>query len=123
MKKLMTILSVAMITAAAWIKYTDSANLVWSIGDKDLSGSEFALAPDGFEKFIENDFGFEDDYFIIGHNEIQNDFPFSGTGACAIGASACCGSTDPQHRIQPKCRLPIYTDRPSFFCRGPELLL
>lgn len=76
MKKLMTILSVAMITAAAWIKYTDSDNLIWSIGDKDLSGSEFALAPDGFEKFIENDFGFEDDYFIIGHNEIQNDFPY-----------------------------------------------
>lgn len=49
---------------------------VWEIGKKDLSPNEFALAPDGFKHFLENDFGFEDGYFIPGYSNEQEDFPY-----------------------------------------------
>lgn len=44
--------------------------MIWSIGEKDGSANEFALAPDGFEDFKYQDFGFEDKFFVVGfHNE------------------------------------------------------
>ncbi|HRN56414.1 MAG TPA: polysaccharide lyase family protein, partial [Agriterribacter sp.] len=50
--------------------------VVWSIGKPDHSASEFALAPNGFRKFIEHDFGFEDKFFLVGHSREKNDFPY-----------------------------------------------
>jgi hypothetical protein len=41
-----------------------SQKVVWKIGNADDSPSEFALAPGGYEAFLENDFGFEDRAFI-----------------------------------------------------------
>lgn len=36
---------------------------LWSLGQKDGTGAEFALAPDKFRDFIEHDFGYEDKFF------------------------------------------------------------
>lgn len=49
---------------------------IWTIGTTDNSASEFALAPNGFKKFIEHDFGFEDKFYLIGHSKEKNDFPY-----------------------------------------------
>ena len=43
---------------------------LWSLGEKDNSGAEFALAPDKFRDFIEHDFGYEDKYFIIDRKSV-----------------------------------------------------
>lgn len=51
-------------------------SVVWSIGKADHTGSEFALAPDGFRKFVEHDFGYEDKYYLIGHSSEKSDFPY-----------------------------------------------
>ena len=49
---------------------------LWRIGVADHSADEFALAPDGFKKFVEHDFGFEDNFFLIGYSKEKNDFPY-----------------------------------------------
>ena len=54
----------------------EKQDTLWRIGVADHSADEFALAPDGFKKFIEYDFGFEDKYFLIGHSQEKKDFPY-----------------------------------------------
>ncbi len=54
----------------------NSQTTVWEIGTLDSLSSEFALAPDGFRKFIENDFGYEDNFYLIGHSTEKIDFPY-----------------------------------------------
>ena len=49
---------------------------LWSIGEADAKPDGFALAPDGFRDFIENDFGYEDKYFLIGHSAPDEDFSY-----------------------------------------------
>ncbi len=51
-------------------------NLVWKIGENNNSASEFALAPNGYEKYIANDFGWEDTYFLIGTSDEKTDWPY-----------------------------------------------
>lgn len=50
--------------------------IVWKIGECDSLPSGFALAPDGFRKFVGNDFGYEDKYFLVGHSAEAEDFPY-----------------------------------------------
>ena len=50
--------------------------IIWQIGQADNSAIEFALFPDLFESYIENDFGWEDRYFLIGKSETDKDFPY-----------------------------------------------
>lgn len=50
--------------------------VIWSIGKPDHTGTEFALAPDGFRKFVGRDFGYEDKYFLIGYSDEKKDFPY-----------------------------------------------
>ena len=54
---------------------------VWKIGESDNSSAEFALASGEYEKFLENDFGWEDRFFLIGKSIEQEDFPFVLPGA------------------------------------------
>jgi len=56
--------------------------VVWQIGENDNSGSEFALAPDDYEQYIANDFGWEDKFFLIGTSDVEKDWPYiiPGTG-------------------------------------------
>jgi predicted alpha-1,2-mannosidase len=50
--------------------------VLWQIGENDNSGAEFALSDNGFEGFIENDFGWEDNYFLIGTSDPKADWPY-----------------------------------------------
>ena len=49
---------------------------VWQIGRTAGSTSGFALAPDGYARFLEADFGWEDRYFLIGTSDAQTDWPY-----------------------------------------------
>ena len=53
-----------------------AAEEIWSIGQKDMTGNEFALAPDRYADFLAEDFGFEDKYHIVGHSDISRSFPY-----------------------------------------------
>lgn len=50
--------------------------IIWSIGENDGSAGEFALAPDGFEEFKYQDFGFEDKFFVIGFHGEKEEMPY-----------------------------------------------
>lgn len=50
--------------------------LIWKIGENNNSASEFALAPNGYEEYIANDFGWEDTYFLIGTSDEKYDWPY-----------------------------------------------
>jgi predicted alpha-1,2-mannosidase len=54
----------------------DTKHLLWKLGEKNSSASEFALAPSGFRRFVEHDFGYEDKYFLIGHSRESKDFSY-----------------------------------------------
>jgi len=56
--------------------FQNDQKVLWQIGMSDNSCSEFALAPDQFEQFIENDFGWEDKYFLIGASEAKLGWPY-----------------------------------------------
>jgi predicted alpha-1,2-mannosidase len=49
---------------------------IWEVGKKDNSSEEFALAPSGYSDFIENNFGYEDEFFLINYSSEENDFPY-----------------------------------------------
>src|SRR5687768_16700079 len=49
---------------------------VWSIGENNNSGTELALGPADYKKFLERDFGYEDRYYLIGHSQPAVDFPY-----------------------------------------------
>lgn len=75
MRKLFFVSLLAISTASYAIRHKNPVT-VWSIGVSDRSAAEFALAPDGFKKFIENDFGFEDKFFLVGYSREKKDFPY-----------------------------------------------
>ena len=52
------------------------SRVVWQIGENDASAGEFALAPGGYERFVPDDFGFEDRYFLVGYSRPGADFPY-----------------------------------------------
>lgn len=51
-------------------------NVIWNIGKPDRTPAGFALAPNGFKKFVENDFGYENKFFLIGFSKEKQDFPY-----------------------------------------------
>jgi predicted alpha-1,2-mannosidase len=75
MKKrlLMTCLFITAIVASS---FSQQKKAIWNVGKADNSASEFALAPNGFKKFVANDFGYEDKFFLIGHSKEKKDFPY-----------------------------------------------
>lgn len=50
--------------------------VIWSVGIKDGTGNEFALAPDRFEAFKHEDFGYEDKFYVVGFHEESQSFPY-----------------------------------------------
>ncbi len=56
--------------------FSQGENNIWKIGNADNSAAEFGLAPNGFKKFVRNDFGYEDKYFLIGYSKEGKDFPY-----------------------------------------------
>ena len=55
---------------------TTEFQVIWQIGENNNSGAEFALAPKDYDRFIEQDFGWEDTYFLIGSSEDKSDWPY-----------------------------------------------
>lgn len=53
-----------------------SAKVVWTIGRRDNSGADLAMGPSEYKKFLANDFGYEDRYYIIGTSVAKKDFPY-----------------------------------------------
>lgn len=49
---------------------------LWNIGVKNNSSAEFALAPDKYNEFLANDFGYEDRYFLVGYSQESESFPY-----------------------------------------------
>ncbi len=56
-------------------------SILWKIGKSDNSSAEFALASGEYEKFLENDFGWEDRFFVVGYSNEKTDFSFVLPGA------------------------------------------
>lgn len=50
--------------------------IIWQIGDADNNTREFALAPGNYKQFLQNDFGWEDRFFLIGKSNHRTDFPY-----------------------------------------------
>ncbi|GBU07914.1 hypothetical protein AwDysgo_12450 [Bacteroidales bacterium] len=74
-KKLFALCFLVYITIAYTAAQEIEGN-IWQIGIADKDASEFALAPNGFRKFVEADFGYEDKFFIIGFSKEKTDFPY-----------------------------------------------
>ncbi len=53
-----------------------SAKVVWTIGFGDNSGADLAMGPSEYKKFLANDFGYEDRYYLIGTSAPKKDFPY-----------------------------------------------
>jgi len=49
---------------------------LWAIGKNDNSASDLALGPANYKDFLNNDFGYEDRYFLIGTSDASKDFPY-----------------------------------------------
>ena len=61
MKKIISFFIVACCAMCA-----TAAKVVWQIGVADNSGTELALGPSEYKKFLAHDFGYEDRYFLVG---------------------------------------------------------
>ncbi|MCG8305899.1 MAG: GH92 family glycosyl hydrolase [Cytophagales bacterium] len=55
---------------------TTKSTIIWQIGENDNSGNEFALAPGNYQKYIANDFGWEDKFYLIGTSDPNEDWPY-----------------------------------------------
>lgn len=56
--------------------------VIWNIGQVDASGHEFALAPDGYARFIESGFGSDNHVWVAGYHS-DRDFPYVLAGPYA----------------------------------------
>ena len=72
---------------------------VWELGRRDGSTREFALAPDGYEHFLEKDFGYEDRYFVVGHSSLQEDFPYILPGPADAWGGTAWASGQRTHQV------------------------
>ncbi|GHE31664.1 hypothetical protein GCM10017764_13500 [Sphingobacterium griseoflavum] len=58
------------------ISATVQGQTIWSIGQLDGKSDEFALAPNGYMRFLEEDFGWEDRFYLIGKSSPEKDWPY-----------------------------------------------
>lgn len=50
--------------------------IIWQIGAADNRGDGMALAPMSYKAYLDNDFGWEDRFFLIGHSKAEKDWPY-----------------------------------------------
>ncbi len=50
--------------------------VIWKIGEADNKSEGMALAPSGYKHFLENDFGWEDRFFLVGYSKADKDWPY-----------------------------------------------
>lgn len=70
------VMAVLLLSALAIAPGFAQQKTIWKIGEADNSPSGMALAPDGYKRFLEKDFGYEDNFFLIGRSQAQNDWPY-----------------------------------------------
>ena len=81
MKKLILVIVAGLLAVGAGALDREApSKAIWAIGEKDGTPSGFALAPDGYRDFIENDFGYEDKFFLAGKSDPSEDFPYALPG-------------------------------------------
>src|SRR5690606_39842821 len=51
-------------------------NTVCKLCNSYCSSHEFELAPHYYKKFLEHDYGYEDNYFIVGQSSLSRDLPY-----------------------------------------------
>ncbi|MCF3107391.1 GH92 family glycosyl hydrolase [Niabella sp. CC-SYL272] len=61
---------------AVTILCNSQERVIWSIGKKDNSAAEFALAPGRYQDFLKEDFGWENRQYIIGRSDPKKDWPY-----------------------------------------------
>src|SRR5690554_138974 len=66
------LLIMLLLTMAAY----GNTGIIWQIGNEDKSAAEFALAPNNYTQFLENDFGWEDRYYLVGRSNAKEHFPY-----------------------------------------------
>ena len=49
---------------------------LWQIGTADNSAKEFCLGDGNYKDYLENDFGYEDRFFIVGHSDAATHFAY-----------------------------------------------
>jgi predicted alpha-1,2-mannosidase len=52
------------------------SRVIWEIGKPDNKSDGMALAPTGYAKFLDQDFGWEDRYFLVGYSNLESDFAY-----------------------------------------------
>src|SRR5699024_4123793 len=75
-KVLIWILFIVFANTSVSYSQAASSSILFEIGDADNSSAGMALAPDSYEDFLKNDFGWEDRYFLAGHSNSETDWPY-----------------------------------------------
>jgi len=75
--------------------------VIWQLGQKDGSANEFALAPDGKDKFVNSGFGSDEYYFYAGDTQASS-FPYILPGPTAKWAGGTYWAG------QVRARLPVF---------------
>ena len=60
----------------SFLSLRTEAQVIWQLGESDDSPNEFALAPNEYKRFLEKDFGWEDQYLLIGNSDLKKDWPY-----------------------------------------------
>jgi predicted alpha-1,2-mannosidase len=71
--KLKTLLIVALTLSGI---ITNAQKTIFKIGEADNQSTGLALAPGDYKQFLANDFGWEDQYFLVGHSKPEKNFPY-----------------------------------------------
>ena len=61
---------------------------VFQIGNQDGRFSEFALAPAGYQDFLEKDFGWPDRFYLVGQSDAARDWPYILPGTADFWAGS-----------------------------------
>jgi len=77
MKKCTMVLFVltAVLSAMGW-SVAAQDRIIWQIGQHDGAPEGMALAPADYLRFVEQDFGYEDRFFLVGHSAPETDWPY-----------------------------------------------
>lgn len=74
------------------VAQANSQKVLWQIGEADHSDAEFALAPSGYEDFLEKDFGWENKFYLIGYSDPKKDWPYALPGPADIWGGSSGGA-------------------------------
>ena len=67
---------ITLLIALLTVSPLSADEVVWQIGNADNSAAELCLGEGNYNTFLENDFGFEDRFFVIGHSEAKRHFAY-----------------------------------------------